>query len=33
MAQALTAEQDHVRHVRQWLEQLTLQEAKVLSTA
>jgi rubrerythrin len=30
---ALAAEQEHLLTVKQWLEQLTLQEAKVLSTA
>jgi rubrerythrin len=32
MAQALDAEQDHLLTVKQWLKQLTLKEAKVLST-
>jgi rubrerythrin len=32
MTQALDAEQDHLLTVKQWLKQLTLKEAKVLST-
>jgi rubrerythrin len=31
MAQALAAEKDHLRQVRQWLDELTLREVKMLS--